>query len=177
MEHQLPAQREQVRVSPNAMPLSDIRWGCINPAPHFTVLQYLCRCAFDCRESFCFSERYCGRSRPDNGMLRSRDGSVRQSDRVVAQVNTACQQAMRCWWEDGHPGWMIFTLGNQHFERLDDIIAVRPVSALLSGLGSRMCLVGFTDEYTMCGSHWLFPYQPLSMFGPKAGMSPSSCVG
>ena len=40
-------------------------------------------------------------------------------------MNSACQQAMRCWWEDGHPGWMIFTLGNQHFERLDDIIAVR----------------------------------------------------
>jgi len=43
----------------------------------------------------------------------------------MPQVNSACQQAMRCWWEDGHPGWMIFTLGNQHFERLDDIIAVR----------------------------------------------------
>ena len=52
------------------------------------------------------------------------------------QVNTACQQAMRCWWEDGHPGWMIFTLGNQHFERLDDIIAVRSAGvSQLSGIG------------------------------------------
>ena len=54
------------------------------------------------------------------------------------QVNSACQQAMRCWWEDGHPGWMIFTLGNQHFERLDDIIGVRAVSAHESCKGAHL---------------------------------------
>lgn len=36
-----------------------------------------------------------------------------------------CEAAVQCWWEDSHPGWMIFTLGNQHFETLDQIIQVR----------------------------------------------------
>jgi hypothetical protein len=40
------------------------------------------------------------------------------------QVLTTCEEALRCWWMDSHPGWMIFTLGNQHFETLDQIIQV-----------------------------------------------------
>ena len=40
------------------------------------------------------------------------------------QVQGTCEQAIRCWWEDAHPGWMIFTLGNKHFETLDQIIQV-----------------------------------------------------
>ncbi|KAK9825886.1 hypothetical protein WJX81_001066 [Elliptochloris bilobata] len=38
------------------------------------------------------------------------------------QVARVCEAAVQCWWEDSHPGWMIFTLGNQHFETLDQII-------------------------------------------------------
>lgn len=41
---------------------------------------------------------------------------------VSLQVQGTCEYAIRCWWEDAHPGWMIFTLGNQHFETLDEII-------------------------------------------------------
>ena len=41
------------------------------------------------------------------------------------QVAHVCEAAVACWWEDSHPGWMIFTLGNQHFETLDQIIQVR----------------------------------------------------
>ena len=41
------------------------------------------------------------------------------------QVARVCDAAVQCWWEDSHPGWMIFTLGNQHFETLDQIIQVR----------------------------------------------------
>ena len=41
------------------------------------------------------------------------------------QVARVCEAAVQCWWEDSHPGWMIFTLGNQHFETLDQIIQVR----------------------------------------------------
>ncbi len=37
-----------------------------------------------------------------------------------------CEAAVQCWWEDTHPGWMIFTLGNQHFQSLDEIIQARP---------------------------------------------------
>ncbi|KAK9803940.1 hypothetical protein WJX72_006604 [[Myrmecia] bisecta] len=38
------------------------------------------------------------------------------------QVHGTCQQAVRLWWEDSHPGWMIFTLGSKHFETLEQII-------------------------------------------------------
>lgn len=43
-----------------------------------------------------------------------------------AQVARVCEAAVQCWWEESHPGWMIFTLGNQHFESLDQIIQARP---------------------------------------------------
>ena len=64
----------------------------------------------------------------------------------MPQVNSACQQAMRCWWEDGHPGWMIFTLGNQHFERLDDIIAVR-TSARDQDQGGRVLSILWVQQF------------------------------
>lgn len=38
------------------------------------------------------------------------------------QVRTTCAQAVRCWWSDNHEGWMIFTLGNRHFQTLEEII-------------------------------------------------------
>lgn len=38
------------------------------------------------------------------------------------------EAATRCWWEDSHPGWMIFTLGNQHFQHLDHVLRVRTLS-------------------------------------------------
>jgi len=57
-----------------------------------------------------------------------------------AQVARVCEAAVQCWWEDTHPGWMIFTLGNQHFQSLDEIIQARPDQAAWpggSGSGSR----------------------------------------
>ncbi len=41
---------------------------------------------------------------------------------------------MRLWWEDYHPGWMIFTLGNQHFETLGQIIQYSQSSVIKGGL-------------------------------------------
>ncbi len=41
---------------------------------------------------------------------------------------------MRLWWEDYHPGWMIFTLGNQHFETLNQIIQYSQSSVIKGGL-------------------------------------------
>jgi len=38
------------------------------------------------------------------------------------QVSEIAEAAFECWWQDQHPGWMIFTLGNNHFESLDQII-------------------------------------------------------
>ncbi|CAL8469005.1 g8546 [Coccomyxa elongata] len=38
------------------------------------------------------------------------------------QVNEVADAATRCWWDEQHPGWMIFTLGNRHFETLDQIV-------------------------------------------------------
>ncbi len=61
---------------------------------------------------------------------RGRDGGGR------AQVARVCEAAVQCWWEDTHPGWMIFTLGNQHFQSLDEIIQARPDrAACLAGQG------------------------------------------
>ena len=40
------------------------------------------------------------------------------------QVSEIAEAAFECWWQDQHPGWMIFTLGNNHFESLDQIIKV-----------------------------------------------------
>ena len=37
-------------------------------------------------------------------------------------MQASCEHAMRLWWEDFHPGWMIFTLGNRHFETLNQVI-------------------------------------------------------
>lgn len=34
------------------------------------------------------------------------------------------RRATAAWWQDGHPGWMIFTLGGRHFDNLDDITQV-----------------------------------------------------
>ena len=42
----------------------------------------------------------------------------------AAQVSEIAEAAFECWWQDQHPGWMIFTLGNNHFESLDQIIKV-----------------------------------------------------
>ena len=41
------------------------------------------------------------------------------------QVQATTERALESWWEEGHPGWMIFSLGTQHFETLDEIIRVR----------------------------------------------------
>ncbi|CAL5224107.1 g6738 [Coccomyxa viridis] len=38
------------------------------------------------------------------------------------QVAEIAEAAFECWWQEQHPGWMIFTLGNNHFESLDQII-------------------------------------------------------
>lgn len=53
---------------------------------------------------------------------------------VLLQVQASCVQAMRLWWEDYHPGWMIFTLGNQHFETLNQIIQYSQSSVIKGGL-------------------------------------------
>ena len=45
----------------------------------------------------------------------------------LLQVAEIAEAAFECWWQDQHPGWMIFTLGNNHFESLDQIIKVRSV--------------------------------------------------
>lgn len=50
------------------------------------------------------------------------------------QVQASCEQAMRLWWEDFHPGWMIFTLGNQHFETLNQIIQYSQSSVIKGAL-------------------------------------------
>lgn len=42
--------------------------------------------------------------------------------RDVAAATT--RRATAAWWQDGHPGWMIFTLGGRHFSALDEIIQV-----------------------------------------------------
>ena len=52
---------------------------------------------------------------------------------AAAQVARVCEAAVQCWWEDTHPGWMIFTLGNQHFQSLDEIIQVRPMGVCKAG--------------------------------------------
>lgn len=41
---------------------------------------------------------------------------------------------MRLWWEDFHPGWMIFTLGSQHFETLHQIIQYSQSTLIKGGL-------------------------------------------
>ncbi|MCJ1461804.1 hypothetical protein MMC07_000403 [Pseudocyphellaria aurata] len=38
------------------------------------------------------------------------------------QVRATCAQAVKCWWSENHEGWMIFTLGNRHFQTLEEII-------------------------------------------------------
>ena len=43
---------------------------------------------------------------------------------MFVQVSEIAEAAFECWWQDQHPGWMIFTLGNNHFESLDQIIKV-----------------------------------------------------
>ncbi|KAL3135970.1 PSII 6.1 kDa protein [Trebouxia sp. C0010 RCD-2024] len=50
------------------------------------------------------------------------------------QVQASCEQAMRLWWEDFHPGWMIFTLGSQHFETLHQIIQYSQSTLIKGGL-------------------------------------------
>jgi hypothetical protein len=40
-------------------------------------------------------------------------------------VAAVAEAATRCWWQDSHPGWMIFTLGTQHFQALDPVLRVR----------------------------------------------------
>jgi hypothetical protein len=44
---------------------------------------------------------------------------------ALRQVQQIAEIATRCWWEPQHPGWMIFTLGNQHFQTMDHILKVR----------------------------------------------------
>ena len=34
------------------------------------------------------------------------------------------RRATAAWWQDGHPGWMIFTLGGTHFDSLEQVIQV-----------------------------------------------------
>lgn len=41
-------------------------------------------------------------------------------------MQETCDQAIQNWWQPAHPGWMIFTLNNRHFETLDQIIQVGP---------------------------------------------------
>lgn len=48
---------------------------------------------------------------------------------VAMKVSETAEAAFECWWQDQHPGWMIFTLGNNHFESLDQIIKARSLSA------------------------------------------------
>lgn len=52
----------------------------------------------------------------------------------MPKVQASCEQAMKLWWEDFHPGWMIFTLGNQHFETLHQIIQYSQSSIIKGGL-------------------------------------------
>ena len=42
----------------------------------------------------------------------------------MVQVQATTERALESWWEEGHPGWMIFSLGTKHFETLDEIIQV-----------------------------------------------------
>ncbi len=57
----------------------------------------------------------------------------------LLQVAEIAEAAFECWWQDQHPGWMIFTLGNNHFESLDQIIKVHPAcsNAMMSSQCSR----------------------------------------
>ena len=51
--------------------------------------------------------------------------SINSQSSIIAQVNEVADAATRCWWDEQHPGWMIFTLGNRHFETLEQIVQVR----------------------------------------------------
>lgn len=42
----------------------------------------------------------------------------------TVQVQATTERGLESWWEEGHPGWMIFSLGTKHFETLDEIIRV-----------------------------------------------------
>ena len=72
------------------------------------------------------------------------------------QVQASCEQAMRLWWEDFHPGWMIFTLGNRHFETLNQIIQYSQ-STMLKG-----SLIPGDPNNIQVRTHPAFPSTPLS---------------
>jgi hypothetical protein len=42
------------------------------------------------------------------------------------------RRATAAWWQDGHPGWMIFTLGGTHFDSLEQVIQVCAWRRILS---------------------------------------------
>ena len=65
------------------------------------------------------------------------------------QVQASCEQAMRLWWEDFHPGWMIFTLGNQHFETLNQIIQYSQSSIIKGGLAPMQ-----VSNFTRVAGEW-----------------------
>lgn len=69
------------------------------------------------------------------GLHQSKKTCKRSGACAVPQVQASCEQAMRLWWEDFHPGWMIFTLGNQHFDTLNQIIQYSQSSAIKGALG------------------------------------------
>ncbi|KAK9918510.1 hypothetical protein WJX75_004610 [Coccomyxa subellipsoidea] len=74
-----------------------------------------------------------GEVRPDCpvALIQNRDGDgdsmkvipcEHQLPQQRKQVNEVADAATRCWWDEQHPGWMIFTLGNRHFETLEQIV-------------------------------------------------------
>ena len=56
-------------------------------------------------------------------------------------MNEVAEAATRCWWDEQHPGWMILTLGNRHFETLEQIVQVGcfPVLSILRHARLQLC--------------------------------------
>ena len=75
------------------------------------------------------------------------------------QVAEIAEAAFECWWQEQHPGWMIFTLGNNHFESLDQIIKVQLSSKDMEALAdmSQRCLPCSFPISCKCCAHECSP--------------------
>jgi hypothetical protein len=56
------------------------------------------------------------------------------------------RRATAAWWQDGHPGWMIFTLGGTHFDSLEQVIQVHCWCQLLLSCHCQSELVTFKAQ-------------------------------
>ena len=71
---------------------------------------------------------------------------------MSAQVAEIAEAAFECWWQEQHPGWMIFTLGNNHFESLDQIIKVSSQASGRTSPGRPAAVGGPPCWYACCVS-------------------------